>query len=151
MWCKIEPHGHILGTTDNKSKNKFQVIITEHRDLLFFLVFSLSLSVVAADLWNFDCISLVLGTNRFSCDVEDMIGRPISSWWTICWKFLSPLPVLVSKSKSYLQTIPYTFTKSFDGRFRYVTNEGRPLGTFVRRFAKLFGSTRSSILDLPEN
>jgi len=38
----------------------------------------------------------VLGAERFSHDVEDMIGRPISRWWFFCWKFISPLSVLVS-------------------------------------------------------
>ncbi|XP_015773091.1 PREDICTED: sodium- and chloride-dependent GABA transporter 1-like [Acropora digitifera] len=36
----------------------------------------------------------VLGAERFSHDVEDMIGRPISKWWFFCWKFISPLSVL---------------------------------------------------------
>ena len=36
------------------------------------------------------------GAERFSRDVEDMIGHPISKWWLVCWKYLSPLMVLVS-------------------------------------------------------
>ena len=35
------------------------------------------------------------GADRFSRDVEAMIGHPISKWWLICWKYLSPLMVLV--------------------------------------------------------
>ena len=41
-------------------------------------------------------ITFSLGTDRFSRDVEAMIGHPISNWWLICWKYLSPLMVLVS-------------------------------------------------------
>lgn len=41
-------------------------------------------------------VTFSLGTDRFSRDVEAMIGHPISNWWLICWKYLSPLMVLVS-------------------------------------------------------
>ena len=41
-------------------------------------------------------ITFTLGTDRFSRDVEAMIGHPILNWWLICWKYLSPLMVLVS-------------------------------------------------------
>ena len=39
-------------------------------------------------------VSFSLGTDRFSRDVEAMIGHPISKYWLICWKYLSPLMVL---------------------------------------------------------
>ena len=40
-------------------------------------------------------VTFSLGTDRFSRDVEAMIGHPISKWWLICWNYLSPLMVLV--------------------------------------------------------
>lgn len=56
--------------------------------------FSAGVSLFFIVLLELIVVGWIYGADRFSCDVEDMIGRPISRWWSIFWKFISPLSVL---------------------------------------------------------
>lgn len=56
--------------------------------------FSAGLSLLFIVFLELIVVAWIYGADRFSRDVEDMIGRPISKWWLICWKYLSPLMVL---------------------------------------------------------
>ncbi|KAK2570433.1 Sodium- and chloride-dependent GABA transporter 1 [Acropora cervicornis] len=56
--------------------------------------FSAGVSLFFIVLMELVVVGWIYGAERFSHDVEDMIGRPISRWWFFCWKFISPLSVL---------------------------------------------------------
>lgn len=56
--------------------------------------FSAGVSLFFIVLMELVVVGWIYGAERFSHDVEDMIGRPISKWWFFCWKFISPLSVL---------------------------------------------------------
>lgn len=38
----------------------------------------------------------VSGVDRFSDDIEEMIGQRPGTYWRLCWKFVSPCFLLVS-------------------------------------------------------
>lgn len=42
---------------------------------------------------------LIPGVDRFSEDIERMMGFKPGLYWRLCWKFVSPLFLLVSGSK----------------------------------------------------
>ncbi|KAM7447968.1 hypothetical protein ABFA07_003876 [Porites harrisoni] len=56
--------------------------------------FSAGLSLLFIVFLELIVVAWIYGAERFARDVEDMIGHPISKWWLICWKYLSPLMVL---------------------------------------------------------
>ncbi|KAJ7375373.1 hypothetical protein OS493_002129 [Desmophyllum pertusum] len=56
--------------------------------------FSAGLSLLFIVFLELIVVAWIYGADRFSKDVEDMIGYPISKWWLICWKYISPLMVL---------------------------------------------------------
>jgi len=56
--------------------------------------FSAGLSLLFIVFLELIVVAWIYGVDRFSRDVEAMIGHPISKWWLICWKYLSPLMVL---------------------------------------------------------
>lgn len=41
-------------------------------------------------------ICWLYGTDRFSRDIEQMIGKRPGLFWRICWKYISPVFLLVS-------------------------------------------------------
>lgn len=43
---------------------------------------------------------LIAGVDRFSEDIERMMGFKPGLYWRLCWKFVSPLFLLVSASKA---------------------------------------------------
>lgn len=43
---------------------------------------------------------LIPGVDRFSEDIERMMGFKPGLYWRLCWKFVSPLFLLVSGSKA---------------------------------------------------
>lgn len=40
----------------------------------------------------------VYGTDNFSRDIEKMLGHRPGIFWRICWKYISPFFLLVSKT-----------------------------------------------------
>ncbi|KAL9967788.1 hypothetical protein ACROYT_G026081 [Oculina patagonica] len=56
--------------------------------------FSAGLSLLFIVFLELIVVAWIYGADRFSRDVEDMIGHPLSKWWLICWKYISPLMVL---------------------------------------------------------
>lgn len=42
----------------------------------------------------------IAGVDRFSEDIERMMGFKPGLYWRLCWKFVSPLFLLVSASKA---------------------------------------------------
>ena len=42
----------------------------------------------------------IYGVDRFSCDIERMIGKKPNEFWTLCWNFISPIFILVSFTRS---------------------------------------------------
>lgn len=49
---------------------------------------------------NGSCLSVVVfflkGTERFSTDIENMIGHRPNMYYRLCWKYISPLIIGVS-------------------------------------------------------
>lgn len=39
---------------------------------------------------------MILGLEKFCDDVEQMIGHRPGLYWRICWKFISPMFIIVS-------------------------------------------------------
>ena len=40
------------------------------------------------------CIGWVYGADRLQDNVKAMIGKRPGIWWTICWKYISPVIIL---------------------------------------------------------
>lgn len=47
------------------------------------------------------------GVDRFSEDIERMMGFKPGLYWRLCWKFVSPLFLLVSGAKAADCAVPY--------------------------------------------
>ena len=43
------------------------------------------------------CFVYSAGANRFMADMKVMLGFKLSIYWKVCWKFLSPAIIAVSK------------------------------------------------------
>ncbi|XP_069125073.1 sodium- and chloride-dependent glycine transporter 2-like isoform X2 [Argopecten irradians] len=58
-----------------------------------------------------ECVSIgwVYGAERFSRDIEMMIGRPVPMLMRICWCFISPLLTLALLITSFVSYVPPTY------------------------------------------
>lgn len=45
------------------------------------------------------------GTDNFARDIEKMIGQKPGLFWRICWKYISPVFILVSITKNKMSRI----------------------------------------------
>ena len=54
------------------------------------------------------------GVDRFSSDLEQMLGFKPGIFWRLCWKFISPFFLIVSLilAYSYVSNGPYLYVKS---------------------------------------
>ena len=39
---------------------------------------------------------MLIGNEKMAANVKEMLGHYPQRWWLICWKFISPLLILVS-------------------------------------------------------
>lgn len=45
------------------------------------------------------------GVDNFSADIEEMIGERPGIFWQICWKYISPVFLLVSNRVAFIEII----------------------------------------------
>ncbi|XP_060075942.1 sodium- and chloride-dependent GABA transporter 1-like [Ylistrum balloti] len=60
-----------------------------------------------------ECITVawIYGAERFSADVELMIGRRVPGYIKFCWRFLSPLLLVVMMTAVFVSYVPPTYGK----------------------------------------
>jgi len=64
----------------------------------FLNVYGPSLSILFIVFVEVAGVCWIYGTERFSCDIEKMIGKRPSLFWRLCWKYISPIFILVSST-----------------------------------------------------
>merc|ERR1740136_414951 len=57
--------------------------------------FSVSLPLLLIAFFQTVAISWVYGNDRFANDIEYMTGKRPFIFWQICWKYISPLAILI--------------------------------------------------------
>lgn len=62
-----------------------------------FDTYSAGISLLCSALFEAIAVSWFYGLDRFTQDVEAMIGRKPGLYWRICWKFISPTFIIVNK------------------------------------------------------
>lgn len=64
----------------------------------------------------------IYGADRFSDNVEMMLGHPIASYFKISWKYLTPFMTLVNKfllhTSIFLVFVSFLSTFNFEGFYR---------------------------------
>lgn len=53
---------------------------------------------------EYQVLPCVLGVDRFSDDIKEMIGQRPGRYWRLCWKFVSPCFLLVSVDRNSKRT-----------------------------------------------
>lgn len=53
---------------------------------------------------EYQVLPCVLGVDRFSDDIKEMIGQRPGRYWRLCWKFVSPCFLLVSVDRNIKRT-----------------------------------------------
>ena len=43
-------------------------------------------------------VKKIAGNSRFSANIKELLGRLPQRWWRICWMFISPSIIAVSKA-----------------------------------------------------
>lgn len=64
----------------------------------------------------------IYGTENFARDIEQMIGKRPGLFWRICWKYISPVFLLVRISQINLNTVK---KKMISDYFRVFTTKSR--------------------------
>lgn len=58
--------------------------------------YAASISVIAVCFVEIIAVGWIYGIKNFVRDVEFMIGCKVGFWWIICWKYITPVILVVS-------------------------------------------------------
>ncbi|XP_050398103.1 sodium-dependent noradrenaline transporter [Patella vulgata] len=80
--------------------------------------FAAGTSILFAVMSQVIAVSWFYGIEQFSSDLEQMTGRRPGLYWRICWKFISPILLLILVITSIIDYVPLSYTSS-DKTYNY--------------------------------
>ncbi|KAK3745509.1 hypothetical protein QZH41_009919, partial [Actinostola sp. cb2023] len=71
--------------------------------------FSCGLSLLFLVITELITVGWIYGARRFANDIQIMIGHPVSLGWVVCWKFVSPIVVILIFIVNLVKYKPITY------------------------------------------